>query len=73
MKEYGKNRQDLAQALSVLDTPMVANTLGKFPGMTDALKSCGSALMAASQDTIPNIPTQASGQQDILSRLAKLK
>ena len=73
MKHYGKNRSDLVKALSALDSPIVANTLGRFPGMTDALKSCGSKLMETSQDTIPSAPPQAAGQADIFSRLAKLK
>lgn len=74
MQQYGKNREDIRKALSALDDPVVANTLGRIPGMTDTLKSYGSKLLETSQDTIPSVPMQAPPTgNDIMARLARLK
>lgn len=72
MQQYGRGREDVVKALNMLNNPMVANTLGRIPGVTDTLKSYGAKLLETSQDTVPSVPAQPSGN-DLLSRLSRLK
>lgn len=52
MAQYGKNRDDLRQAVKMLDNPVVQNTLGRVPGLEKILRQMGNTL--ASDPSLEN-------------------
>lgn len=79
MAQYGKNRQDMQNAVKMLDSPMAKTVMSKVPGLENALRSAANEIqggMSTNQAAppMPNMPTAHSGGSNSLAaRLAKLK
>ena len=82
MQQYGKNRDDLNQAASMLNNPAFQNTLGKIPGLSQLLSQGADALLNDSgvngQSATPATPagnaaTPPAGGGDAADLFARLK
>lgn len=80
MAQYGKNRDDIRQAVKMLDNPVVQNTLGRVPGLEKILRNMGNSLASD-----PSLENENSSQQtysgnentgnfnDLMARFKRLK
>lgn len=73
MRKFGKTSDDLRQALSMLDNPMVGGMLNRIaPGMVENLRSTGSQLLggASSESQVPaRNPDALASLREKLSKL----
>lgn len=84
MQKYGKNREDLQKAVGMLQNPLVQKTLGRVPGLSEALAQAGQSLLSeqgGSMGTAPASPAAPvencappSGQDgNVASLMARLR
>lgn len=81
MAQYGKNRDDLKQAVKMLDNPVVQNTLGRIPGLEKILRNMGNSLVSdpSLENHGDNNQMQTGGNanqggfNDLMARFKRLK
>lgn len=78
MQQWGKTREDLRNAVNMLDSPLIKNTIGRVPGLSDAVNRGVTELMndgamSPQQPTRPIAPVANDSTGSLADRLARLK
>lgn len=80
MAQHGKNKRDLQQAISMLNSPIIQDTLGKIPGLSNTIQQAANEISndpnlgnTASHQIASQQTQQTNSATSLFERLKKLK
>lgn len=77
MAQYGKRREDIQNAVKMLDSPIAQKYLSKFPGLENTLRGVANEVQSVSPSCPENIqttpPAASPKGNNLAARLARLK
>lgn len=82
MAQHGKTKKDLQQAINMLNNPIIQNTLGRVPGLSNTIQNATNELVNDSSfgnpDNVENNqsvhnPQTSENTDSLFARLRKLK